>query len=81
MLAHSPPLPLILDYLENRDLTAEDEDGILLALRRRDRVRRIRLAIPPPNLRILAVIDGEFPILEYLLLCLRPRSMRPSIRS
>jgi hypothetical protein len=68
MLAHSPPLPLILDYLENRDLSAEDEDRILLALRRRDRVRRIRLAIPPSNLRILAVIDGEFPILEYLFI-------------
>ncbi len=69
MLAHSPPLPLILDYLDNHNLTAEDEEGILLALQHRDRVRRIRLETPVLNLRnLLIVIDEEFPILEYLFI-------------
>src|SRR5713226_5948684 len=48
MLAHwrSPPLPLI-DYLKgNNDVTAKDEEGLIYALRQRDRVRRIRLLIP-----------------------------------
>jgi hypothetical protein len=69
MLAHSPPLPLILDYLDNHNLTAEDEEGIRLALQHCDRVHRIRLEIPVLNLQnLLAVIDKEFPILEYLFL-------------
>jgi hypothetical protein len=44
MLAHSPPLPLIIDHI-NQDpvTTAEDEEGILLALQHHDRVRRVRL--------------------------------------
>ena len=68
MLAHFPPLPLILDYL-NKDgkMTPEDEEGILLALQHRDRVRRIRLRMPAANLRkLIAAIDGGFPILEFL---------------
>jgi hypothetical protein len=33
MLAHLPPLPLIIDYVDLYDeLTAEDEPGITLAL-------------------------------------------------
>jgi hypothetical protein len=46
MLAHSPPLPLIITYLdENRDASVEDEGAILLALQDRDRVRRIGLMV------------------------------------
>ena len=42
MLAHPPPLPLIIDHDdENRDLTPEDEKGIMFALQHRARVRRI----------------------------------------
>ncbi|KAH9981810.1 hypothetical protein BJV74DRAFT_887316 [Russula compacta] len=68
MLGHSPPLPLIIDYIDkNRDITAEDEEGIMVALQHRDRVRRIRLWMPIPDLRKLIVaIDEEFPVLEYL---------------
>ena len=68
MLAHSPRLPLILDYLDqNHDLTAEDEEGIFLALRHRDRVRRIRLRMSVLKLqKLVNALDGEFPILEYL---------------
>src|ERR1700733_11866291 len=36
MLAHSPPLPLIINYLDtNRDASVEDEEAILLALQNR----------------------------------------------
>ena len=68
MLAHSPPLPLIIDY-RDRDITAEDEEAIILALAQRDRVRRIRLDIPVLQLqKLIMTIDGEYPILEYLIL-------------
>ena len=68
MLAHSPPLPLIIDRLdEDHRVTAEDEEGIILALQHRDRVRRIRLEMPASNLqRLITAIDDEFPMLEYL---------------
>ncbi|KAH9981817.1 hypothetical protein BJV74DRAFT_887322 [Russula compacta] len=68
MLAHSPPLPLTIDYIDqSHNITAEDEEGIMLALRHRDRVRRIRLQIPVPNLqKLLMTINDEFPMLEYL---------------
>ena len=66
MLAHSPPLPLVIDFFQ-RDITEEDEKGIFLALEQRDRIRRIRLEIPIRNLQNLIVyIDDEYPILEYL---------------
>ena len=68
MLAHSPPLPLVLDYIdEDHDITTEDEQAIVLALRHRDRVHRIRLQMHIPNLqKLVPAIDGEFPILEFL---------------
>jgi hypothetical protein len=69
MLAHSPPLPLIIDYDDEHDaLTAEDEDAIILALGHRYRVRRIRLAMPVPNLqKLIVTMDEEYPVLEYLV--------------
>ena len=68
MLAHSPPLPLIIEYNdEDRKIAAEDEDEIVLALEQRERVRRIRLRLPVPNMqRFITVVDGEYPILEYV---------------
>ena len=66
MLAHSPPsIPLIIDHFDDEyeDLTAEDEKGIILALQHRDRLRRIRIVKPTPIL-----LNGEFPILEFLLI-------------
>ena len=54
MLAHSPPLPLIIDYdSEIGDIGAEDEEGIAHALQQRDRVRRIRLWMPVLKLQKL----------------------------
>ena len=68
MLAHSPLLPLVLDYCDE-DITTEDEEAIVLALEQRDRVRRIRLTIPVLKLqKLIMSIDGEYPILEYLIL-------------
>jgi hypothetical protein len=69
MLAHSPPLPLTVDYRSEDSITAEDEEGLLLALEQRHRVRHLRLALPVQNLQKLVMeIDEEFPILEYLIM-------------
>jgi len=70
MLAHSPPLPLVIDHgVRYHEVTVKDEEGILLALQHRDRVRRIRLRMPIPNLqRLIVAIDDHFPMLEYLYL-------------
>jgi len=68
MLAHSPPLPLIIDYVdEHHGITSEDEEGILLALQHHARVRRLRLMMPVPALRNIIIAFGkEFSTLEYL---------------
>jgi len=67
MLEHSPPLPIIIDYIDDcRDIAAE-EKVIVLALRRHDRVRHIRLRTSALNMiKLLVTVDQEFPILEYL---------------
>ncbi|KAF8493688.1 hypothetical protein F5888DRAFT_1891233 [Russula emetica] len=68
MLAHSPPLPLTVDYGSEDDITAEDEEGILLALEQRHRLRHLRLVFPVQNLqKLVMATDLEFPILEYLI--------------
>ena len=73
MLAHSPPLPLIIDYYEYDDITAGDEEAIILALEQRDRVCRIRFNIPVLKLqRLITAIDEEYPILENLILVAPP---------
>src|SRR6266478_2538322 len=78
MLAHSPSLPLIIDHLDQHDdITAEDEEGIIYALQHRDRVRRIRLVKPIPILeKLIITLDGEYPILEHLLIE-HQRNQRP----
>jgi hypothetical protein len=71
MLAHSPPLPLVIDYSDiyHHDITAEDEEGAILALEQRDRVRRIRLRLPVIDLqKLIVAMDEEYPILEYLVI-------------
>jgi hypothetical protein len=70
MMAHSPPLPLIIDYFEEYlDIASKDEEGAVLALKKRDRVCCICLRMPSGSLLklITPVIDGEYPILEYLI--------------
>jgi hypothetical protein len=55
MLAHSLPLPLDIDYPDKYHITTEEEEEAILALRQRDRVRRVRLRIPITNLQKLIV--------------------------
>ena len=73
MLAHSPPIPLVIDYFrEYYNITAEDEVGTILALKQHDRVRRVRLLMPLSNLqRLIVAMDEEYPILECLILRIR----------
>ena len=70
MLAHSPPLPLAIDYLnEHADTASEDEEGAILALKQSNRVRRVRLGMPVTSLqKLIVVMDDEYPILEYLII-------------
>ena len=74
ILAHSPPFPIIIDHFhtDNGDyMTANDVEGIILALEHRDRVRRIRLRTSILIMeKVIVPMDGEFPMLEYL--CLAP---------
>ena len=68
MLQFSPPLPLTVDYRSENGITAEDEEGLLLALEHRDRIRHLRLFLPGRDLeKFVMAIDEEFPILEYLI--------------
>ena len=81
MLVHSPPLPLIIDHIDDEYnvLTPEDEEGIILALQHRDRVRRIRIRKSFSILqRLVIALDGEFPVLEHLSIDDRP-FIRPYI--
>jgi hypothetical protein len=70
MLAHSPPFPLIIDYNEQiQHLSIEDEEGIILALGHRNRVRCIHLLLHAPRLsKLISAIDDEFPALMFLRL-------------
>ncbi len=69
MLAHSPHLPLTVDYRSKDGITADDEEGIWLTLEQRHRVRHLRLVSSAQNLqKLVKTIDEEFPNLEYLIL-------------
>jgi hypothetical protein len=66
MLAHSPPLPLILYYnTVIHKSTAKDESGILLALSHRDRVHYVGFWMSNPG-KFVAVMDDQFPLLEHM---------------
>ena len=68
MLQLSPLLPLTVEYHSENGITAEDEEGLLLALEQRDRIRHLRLVLPFRDLqKLVMAIDEEFPILEYLI--------------
>jgi len=69
MLAHSPPLPIIIDYLDaNRLATKNDDEGTMLVLKRyRDRVSRIGLRTQLVKTVTKALTD-KFPMLEHLVL-------------
>ncbi|KAH9060649.1 hypothetical protein EDB87DRAFT_571076 [Lactarius vividus] len=69
-LNHLPPLPLFVDYrCATATISGQDESGIYHALRLRDRVSHIVLHLPPFTFRkFLTLMDGPFPVLEYLSL-------------
>jgi hypothetical protein len=65
MLAHSPPLPLIIDCLDGRNI----EEGFFLALEQPNRLRCIRVGLYLQDLRkFIMAIDDELPVLEYLVM-------------
>ncbi|KAI0271762.1 hypothetical protein BGY98DRAFT_1100250 [Russula aff. rugulosa BPL654] len=68
MLANSPTLPLVIDYLGGgRDVTAEDEEGIFIALEQPNPIRCIRVGLSLHGMqKFVMAIDHELPILEYL---------------
>jgi hypothetical protein len=70
MIAHSPPLPLSIHYsvdgFAGREITAEDESGIFLALSQRDRVRRIRFWMLPNAGKFVTAMNDQFPSLERM---------------
>ena len=68
MLAHSPPLPLIANYLNaNRHASVEDEEAIPLAPQYRARVRLIGLIMSAAKLlKPIVAVDGQFPVPERL---------------
>jgi hypothetical protein len=72
MLEHFPStLPLAIDYIRwDRRTTAERQEGIMLALRQPERVRRIRISVPDwvhpsRRQRLIVAINDEFPKLEF----------------
>ena len=68
MLQLSLPLPLTVEYRSENGITAEDEEGLLLALEHRDRIRHLRLVLPVRDLqKFVMEIGEEFPILENLI--------------
>ncbi|KAI0252421.1 hypothetical protein BJV78DRAFT_354994 [Lactifluus subvellereus] len=65
MLTYSPPLPLAIEYYRN--LTVEDQEGILHALQHCDRVRHIALIMSTFDLRrLITAMDKQFSTLERL---------------
>ena len=68
MLAHSPSLPLVIDYVDRyQEFSVEDEESITVALQHHDRVRRFRVRMPLLTLqRLIMIMENEFPMLEYL---------------
>jgi hypothetical protein len=81
ILANSPPLPLVIDYIDGSHhydldgrpngpgITAEDKEGIFLALEQPNRIRYIRVGLSFQYLqKFFMAIDHELPILEYLVM-------------
>ena len=64
----TPSDPLVIDYVDkHHDITAEYEESMILALRHRERVRRVYLLVPVRNSqKVVAAIDKEFLALDYL---------------
>ena len=73
MLAHLPPLPLVIDYRSTDP--AEDNSGILHAIQQPDRIRRVVFEAPPRALeQLIVTMDELFPRLDALTLLLTTKS-------
>ena len=70
MLAHFPPLPLIVYYPGGlEDAAGKDEEDVLFLLQHRERVRRIHVGPPAASLLgLLDSMDGEYPALQHLVI-------------
>ena len=71
MLDHLPPLPLLLEYFIHATIQEQDQLWIHHGLRLHDRVRRIRLILPPSISiwhKVVVLMDKHFPMLEHLSL-------------
>jgi hypothetical protein len=68
MLAKSPPLPLIIYWGNPGTLdTEKSTQNVVVALRHRDRVRRMTLHMSEDSLRnVFSSMNGPFPMLETL---------------
>jgi hypothetical protein len=79
MLAHSPPLPLTIYYhtIDQREVTAEDESSILLALSYRDRVRHIYFWMLPNVGKSITAMEDQFPVLERMYIHSRTEVVLP----
>jgi hypothetical protein len=81
MLAHSPPLPLIIDHTMTNIMTSPQKTKREYSLRCSTAIACAASASgsPIPILqRLVNALDGEFPILEYLLI-MHQRYQRPTI--
>jgi hypothetical protein len=70
LLANSPPLPLIIYWGNPGTLdTDKSAKNVVLALKHRDRVRRMTIHMSEGSLRnVLSCMNGPFPMLETLQL-------------
>jgi hypothetical protein len=67
MLLHLPPLPIDIDFRSRN--TFETGAGVLRAIQKRARIRRIVLKVPAPTLeKLIANMNKRFPQLEHLSL-------------
>jgi hypothetical protein len=86
MPAHSPPLPLIIYYLDiGLETTAGDEEGRRLALQHYDRVGHVGFYLPTSILQSLSIaMEKQFPILEHMYILSRislilPKTFQPPL--
>jgi hypothetical protein len=62
ILAHSPPLPLIVGYFTKVLEPKTEEEGLIIALKQRDRIRRVRLGNHAAIMqRLIMTMDEEYP--------------------
>jgi len=77
-LDYFPPLPIILHYIDDVPQTPQDEDSIIAALARPERVSRILLDVfteSPLLNKLSTVMQQPFPMLTHVQLCSRGKPL------